>query len=428
MDTKVSRAFRDEELYADTPELDKNLNLVIHEEEESISNIRLKLGELENEITGKVVNVDESQLDLDYSYGEEVELKVSQPPKPDYDPLDKNLKIDYRKETLKRIRKNRKLTNLFGKRPRTDIKTLKNYEYSNGAYHNHHEPLDDDPLDEKIIEDFVNFETFEKEEFFEVIRNEYSKFEIAETFNQNIKPSIFDYLVKTPEIEKVNSSQLDETSQRAIDVYREINGSLFHKHYLSKLFKMQQMDNPAQINEMLDPLDDPNFGIMRTNTVDNFVKFGTKEREDFVPDIVKYQEPNKMYYEGVMPTYFGSGSRKRSKAFAIVELNGTGNVTINDRHFIEYFNDAKYRSHILKSVVAIGKTCEVNLKVYVHGSGHSSQADAVLVAISNALIKAFPEYEKFLVDRYFTFIDTRRVERKKTSKYKARKSYTYVRR
>lgn len=435
---KDKRADRERDFYKDTPEFD-NDPIVESEYSEVADNLKAGIRDHVSNTVCDVLKIDEVDVEAvdedDYDEEEDGNNKYIRPKKPeqiDYDVADRDLSGRHNpptKSTLKKWRKQRKLTNLYGTRVKLPLFKLKECEFENGRYvKDFVESIVEEPLLKDEIDGINELTNFERNEFFDSLRLDYGKFEISEVSEKKTNPTMFDHLFKTDEINQAEKIGYGETLERSIEVYKEINASMYHKHYLSKLFKMQQMDNPLQVNEMLDPEDDPNFGIVKSNVLDALKSFSSTKLATTQDQNLSGAKPNPLYYDGVAPTYFGNGSRKRSKAFAVVEIPGTGKVTVNNRHFLEYFQEPKDRSHMLKSVVAIGKTCEIDLKVYVHGGGINCQADAALVAVSNALIKAFPEFERFLVDRYFTYADKRRVERKKTSKYKARKSYTYVRR
>lgn len=436
-DEAEKRAEREAEFYKDTPEMDGIPLDDANFEDNTPHQLKVNMREYANTTISRTLKLEDADNvdDDDIDEGDLVELEIAKRVQPKYDAIERDYdapninKKTLNKTALKKLRANRKITNLYGSRPRIPISKLALCSYEDKTYIRDISTSVYDHIEDEYEMDIIKDHTdFLYDEFFEVIRNQYGRYSIHETMETSKPATLFDHFFNTPEANSVEASKLDETLQRAVDVYKEVNTSMFHRHYLARLFKMQQMQNPLQANEMLDPEDDPNFGITKLNVLDHLTSFSAHDMMTLTSESLAEEKPDPMYYEGVVPTYFGSGTRKRSKAFAVVELPGTGKVTVNNRHFLEYFQEPKDRSHMLKSVVSIGKTCEVDLKVYAHGGGATSQADAALVAISNALIKAFPEFERFLVDRYFTYIDKRRVERKKTSKYKARKSYTYVRR
>ena len=335
----------------------------------------------------------------------------------------------------------KKISNLFGKNLFVPVNRLHSFDYD-AESRSFKMELED--MNDRQITDNMNYlnneliESGETEEFFEDISDKYKSHEIEQAVAMKKNITDFDYLMQTDNLKNPEVVNLDETFTRAIDFYKEINASLYHKHYLAKLFKMRQMDNPLQLTEMLDAEDDPNYGLLRDKAIEDLKG---DDRIDRVPKQQKETEKKiidrtNIYHWNedisglgdLNPKYFGIGYRKRCRALAIVEPNGTGVVTVNERSIIDYFTHSKDRNYALTSVFATGLACKVNLRIFVSGGGRSGQADAVLVAVSNALIKAFPESEQFIKERYFNYIDPRTTERKKVGQYKARKSYTYVRR
>jgi small subunit ribosomal protein S9 len=135
-----------------------------------------------------------------------------------------------------------------------------------------------------------------------------------------------------------------------------------------------------------------------------------------------------------------------------------GQILINSRPISRYFPAAAERSVILRPFTLTENLGKYNVFVLVAGSGTSSQAQAVAVACARALAARdlsdenvtrqilskgklfthmhcgqFPVY--YVSTRMYSFLladmlrrDPRVVERKKTGKPKARKSYTWVKR
>jgi small subunit ribosomal protein S9 len=122
-----------------------------------------------------------------------------------------------------------------------------------------------------------------------------------------------------------------------------------------------------------------------------------------------------------------SGKRKTAVALAWVSP-GTGKVRVNHKSLIEYFDIVEHRERVILPFKMTGTAAEFNLNLKVMGGGVSGQAQAAQLAVSRALTKFFPEVKKDFDRHDMLKRDPRMVERKKTSKYKARKSYTFVKR
>ena len=118
-----------------------------------------------------------------------------------------------------------------------------------------------------------------------------------------------------------------------------------------------------------------------------------------------------------------NGKRKTSIARAIIN-KGTGNVRVNSISLDVYSNEIA-RLKIKEPLMLAGEIAEkVDIKVKVKGGGWQSQAEAVRLAISKALVefskkdslkKTFLEY-----DRHLLVADIRRTEPQKPYRSAAR--------
>ena len=342
---------------------------------------------------------------------------------------------EQRKILLKKLKNRKGVFSLFGSHPHTSIKNLKSYVYKANTRQYLKRIDNNDENTGKPLDLYDNFfPHFERAEFFDEIKNKYGMYELDQENEGKKKTDLYDHLFQTERLKNPEMIHFDETFTKALDIYKEVNSSMYHKHYIQKLFKIRQINDPLQKSEMLDPENDPNYGLLKDKSLNDFSReidfegLMAKDNEEEDPIPFMFSPDQRSEDTTPIPKYFGYGQRKRCKALAIIELNGIGKITINDRPIIDFFYEMKDRSHAIKSIVALNKGCEIDVQVYIRGGGPSGQAEACLVAISNALTKAFPESEQFLKERYFTVVDPRRKERKKIGKYKARKSYTYVRR
>lgn len=121
------------------------------------------------------------------------------------------------------------------------------------------------------------------------------------------------------------------------------------------------------------------------------------------------------------------GSRKCARAYAYL-VPGTGRITINDKSLIDYFSQIVYRNRIVRPFLLTGTMCEFDLKLVVNGGGSSAQSQACCLATARALAVYGNVFEKTLRVAKALKVNPRQVERKKTGRYKARKSYTFVKR
>ena len=126
-----------------------------------------------------------------------------------------------------------------------------------------------------------------------------------------------------------------------------------------------------------------------------------------------------------------SGKRKTAIARATIE-KGKGKVRVNNQP-LDIYTPELYRLKMMEPLlIATDLAKKVDLQVTVNGGGMSSQADAVRVAIANALVEFSKDEkleEEFLdYDRNMLVADIRRKESRKPNRHgqaraKTQKSY-----
>ncbi|MDV3165460.1 MAG: 30S ribosomal protein S9, partial [Candidatus Phytoplasma australasiaticum] len=102
----------------------------------------------------------------------------------------------------------------------------------------------------------------------------------------------------------------------------------------------------------------------------------------------------------------GTGRRKTSVARTILRT-GSGNIIINNRNFEEYISSPINRSEILKPLKLTNELNCYNIQVIVHGGGSTSQAEAIRLGISRALLRAKPSLRSILKKAGFLTRDAR---------------------
>lgn len=120
---------------------------------------------------------------------------------------------------------------------------------------------------------------------------------------------------------------------------------------------------------------------------------------------------------------------KRKTASAQVKLfEGKWKNTINGKDASEYIT----RADLFEVVFAPLKICKVKdnfyFEVAVTGSGVSAQAEAIRHGLSRNLASSDEGFKKLLKAAWFLTRDSRKVERKKPGKKKARKSPSWSKR
>jgi len=125
--------------------------------------------------------------------------------------------------------------------------------------------------------------------------------------------------------------------------------------------------------------------------------------------------------------YWGTGRRK--KAIARVRLiPGSGNISINDRNFDNFFPNKTSRLIVMQPMELTNMTGRFDIICRVAGGGVTGQAGAIRLGIARALIKANNELRSSLKKAGFLTRDPRMTERKKYGLHKARKAPQYSKR
>ena len=128
--------------------------------------------------------------------------------------------------------------------------------------------------------------------------------------------------------------------------------------------------------------------------------------------------------EQVMAT----GRRKHSVARVVLK-QGNGKITINGRDIEEYFGGNDTLKLIARqSLVLTNSADKFDISVNVYGGGISGQAGAIRHGISRALVKENPDLRKEVKKAGFLTRDSRRKERKKYGRKKARKAPQFSKR
>lgn len=131
---------------------------------------------------------------------------------------------------------------------------------------------------------------------------------------------------------------------------------------------------------------------------------------------------------GATKTYiWGTGRRK--KAVARVRIrSGEGKILINKRPIEEYFKADRDRQAAQSPLATAQLANKYDVWVNVNGGGPTGQADAVMLGLARALIKAAPEVTESLREKGLLTRDARMKERKKYGQKGARKRFQFSKR
>lgn len=122
-------------------------------------------------------------------------------------------------------------------------------------------------------------------------------------------------------------------------------------------------------------------------------------------------------------------SGRRKTAVARIYLNdGSGNITVNNKEYKEYFPTLPLQYIVNQSLEVSGNAGKFDITVNVVGGGVKGQAEAVRLAIAKAIVELDPEAKSGLRAKGLVTRDDRMVERKKPGRKKARKKFQFSKR
>ena len=120
--------------------------------------------------------------------------------------------------------------------------------------------------------------------------------------------------------------------------------------------------------------------------------------------------------------------RRKEAVTRIFLQKGSGNITVNDKNYKEYFSLQYLQNQVelpMKTIQAIDK---FDVKINASGGGMKGQAEAAKLGIARALVELNPEFRPALKAAGVLKRDPRSVERKKFGHKKARKSFQFSKR
>lgn len=124
---------------------------------------------------------------------------------------------------------------------------------------------------------------------------------------------------------------------------------------------------------------------------------------------------------------FTIGNRKRSEAHVYL-VKGEGQVIVNGESLTHYFPKDTDRKKIAYPFQVVEQEGQFNIFAEVRGGGITGQIEAIMYGIAKGLVVHNPLFKSRLHKAGLMTRDTRKVERKKPGKVKARKAPTWVKR
>lgn len=123
------------------------------------------------------------------------------------------------------------------------------------------------------------------------------------------------------------------------------------------------------------------------------------------------------------------GRRKTSNSSVVLRDCGSGRITINGQEYLQYFPVLQDREQLMFPLQFVGLLGRFDLECTVSGGGRSSQAGALRLAISRALLSFLSEGEQETMRQAGLLTPDPRVkERKKPGQEGARRKFTWKKR
>lgn len=127
------------------------------------------------------------------------------------------------------------------------------------------------------------------------------------------------------------------------------------------------------------------------------------------------------------PYIWGTGRRKTATARVRIKP-GTGKFTVNGREFEQFFCTEDTRRAALQPLTVTETRNNYDVWANVDGGGPTGQAGAVSLGVARALLKENANFDKLLRENGLLTRDSRKVERKKYGRHKARRSTQFSKR
>jgi small subunit ribosomal protein S9 len=127
------------------------------------------------------------------------------------------------------------------------------------------------------------------------------------------------------------------------------------------------------------------------------------------------------------PFVWGTGRRKSAVARVRIKA-GTGNITVNEKPFEEFFRNVQERLDVTAPLRVTDTKERYDVWVNVLGGGKSGQAGAIRLGLARALKVENPGLEPVLREHGLLTRDSRMIERKKYGLHKARRAVQFSKR
>jgi small subunit ribosomal protein S9 len=187
-------------------------------------------------------------------------------------------------------------------------------------------------------------------------------------------------------------------------------------------------DDPFEDDDIFDGRQDPDEADEADMMIQDLERREAKDKANRERWILNSIPPVRVSQVDDRGRSYGRGGRKSASARVWIQP-GLGEVVVNQRDFVEYFDRQTDRELVLAPLVATETCGSFDIQIMVRGGGLTGQAGAVRHGLANALNAYNPDhYRPLLKAQGLLERDARKVERKKIGHKKARKSPQWVRR
>ena len=120
--------------------------------------------------------------------------------------------------------------------------------------------------------------------------------------------------------------------------------------------------------------------------------------------------------------------RRKSSTARVMLRPGNGNLSINGRTLENYFPRPTLQTRVTEPLTTTELDGQFDIMVRVRGGGLTGQADAIRLGVARALVEVDEENRAALRPGGMLTRDSRKVERKKPGRPKARKRFQFSKR
>ena len=127
-------------------------------------------------------------------------------------------------------------------------------------------------------------------------------------------------------------------------------------------------------------------------------------------------------------THIQTVGRRKTAVARVILKPGKGEWLVNTRSLEDYFPRPTHQQRIAEPLKAAELDGQFDIRIRVHGGGPTGQADAVRMGLARALVEHDEDLRPVMRAGGFLTRDSRKVERKKPGRPKARKRFQFSKR